>query len=229
MTNEVQTTSGLAALATGLKRAQQSAPSVGGKRYLSFKEGVWRIGKGGDEVNGERVLFNPMTYKTGYTLIQAKPFKALDEIMLPVTAGMVDVSELEKAPQGCEWKFTREIEGRALQGDKLEFIYGTSSYGGNKAMEPVIDEVLARVAEGLIYFCPIVELNASGYEHGDFNNRWIDTPDLTIVGWADMEGNPEGQEALPPADEEEPEQPAEEKAETEEEADEPPVRRRRRR
>src|SRR6056297_1084018 len=222
---------GLASLASGLQRVKKTAPAMGGKRYLSFgRDGEWSLGKNGDVMNGERVLFNVMTYRTGCSLVQAKPFKVHDEVLLLATAGVVDINDLEPAPKGSEWKFTRSIEGRAMAGDKAEFVFNTSSYGGNKAMEPIMDEVLARASEGSIYVCPIIELGDNWDDHDDWGKTY--EPILDVVGWADMEGNPEGQEALPAPDEGKEEQT---EAKTEEapgdageEADEPPARRRRR-
>lgn len=231
---------GLGGLVAGLKRHKTTRPAMGGKAYLKMaKDGEWTVGRGSDAMNGEKVVFNPNTIKTGYAAVESgeKKFKVHAEVMKLITEGAVDVTELDDMGSHIEWKFNQSIEGRFLTGDRQEFQYGTTSYGGQKALEAVTDAILERVASGEeVYLFPVVQIDSDWYDHPTWKKTY--EPILEIVGWADVEGVLEGatkkavEKQPEEAEEEAPELGEEEAPDTDNdagEADEPPVRRRRRR
>ena len=188
----------LGALTKGLKRTKATMPSFGGKPYAKFgKDGEWTIGKGGDAANGERVLLNIHSLKSGfvcwtnYDAKERRKNEKLGEVMVSALQGSVDPSTLED--HGWEWKPQQQIEGREMTGDRRDFIYVTSSMGGLEALDGVLDAVLERVEEGeAAYVYPVVELQDDWYEHPQWGKTY--KPVLAIVGWADMDGNYEGAE-----------------------------------
>lgn len=231
----------LGALTKGLKRTKATMPSFGGKPYAKFgKDGEWTIGKGSDAANGDRVLLNVHSLKSGfvcwtnYDPKERRKNEKLGEEMVSALQGSVDPSTL--TDHGWEWKAQQSIEGREMSGDMRDFVYTTSSMGGLEALDGVLDAVLARVEEGeAAYVYPVVELLDDHYEHPQWGKTY--KPVLKIVGWADMDGNYEGAEkpkqvTKAPEKEAEDNGPApepEDAPEPEEQDDEAPVRRRRRR
>lgn len=239
---------GLAGLAKGLKRSKTTRPTYGPRGYLKMgKDGIWALGRGGDGLNGDRVIFNPMTLMEGFAEVEStqKVYKVHSEEMMLVTEGSVEYDDLPDTPY--DWRFARQIQGRILVGNRENFTYSTHSYGGLKAMEVVTDLIEERLASGeTVYLFPVVELQSDHYDHTEWGKTY--EPVLDVVAWADADGVIEGAEKAKPKPkkvekEEAPEEPEVEEeeeveAETEDQsddteaeapADEPPVRRRRRR
>lgn len=231
----------LGALTKGLKRTKATMPSFGGKPYAKFgKDGEWTIGQGGDAANGDRVLFNIHSLKSGfvcwtnYDAKEKRKNEKLGEEMVSALQGSVDPSTLDD--HGWEWKPQQSIEGREMSGDKRDFVYNTSSMGGLEALDGVLDAVLGRIEEGeAAYVYPVVELLDEWYDHPQWGKTY--KPLLKIVGWADMDGNYEGEKSKRIAKEPEPEVEDDHGAEPQVEGgdgpddrdeDEAPVRRRRR-
>lgn len=234
-TQEVATIPSLGALASGLKRTRNSLPSFGGKAFLKFgKDGVWSTGKAGDSLNGDRLLLNTASIKAGYVCwtnypaSEKKKNEKLGEEMKAASMGSVDPLELPDT--GWDWKQQLHIEGRFLDGDKQEVQYTTSSLGGVEALDHIIEEITESIDAGEeIYLFPIVELKNDWYEHTQWGKTY--KPIIEIVGWADINGNPEPDDETAAIEKEaapEPVKQAEEPATEDGEADAPPVRRRRR-
>lgn len=229
---------GLAGLAGGLRRTKAAMPSFGGKGYLSFgKDGKWSFGKN-TAVDGERVVLNITTLKSGYVCWtnydpkERRKNEKLGEEMRLTTMGGVDPSTLPDL--GWEWKQQQSVEGRFLDGDREEFNYTASSLGGLEAMTTVIDAILGRIEDGeQVYLFPVVVLSSDWYEHRQYGKTY--KPVLEIEAWADVDGVIEGAKAASKRVEKaaettrhadpEPEQEAEPERD---EGEEPPVRRRRR-
>jgi hypothetical protein len=200
----------LAALMGGLKTNAKVAPEGGGKGYLKYAKGEWSFGKENVDVMGERIVVNPMEWRAGFVCwtnyskeqmaelkkkkLPAKN-KLLDEVLQRSIEGPVDEGDLPSFPDEptAEWRPVQQIEGRFLDGDREEFKYNTSSYGGRKALGEVNDAILSRLTRGeTVYLFPVLELGTDSYDHESYGTTH--TPVLTIVGWADTEGNMEGEE-----------------------------------
>lgn len=198
MGNEVGTpVQGLGALMAGARKTKAALPSFGGKGYLKFgKDGEWTLGQNGDAVNDEEVLFNINSYETGFVCWTNYPDgdkrknEKMGEVMQPVAQGPVDVSNLPD--YGWTWKPQLAINGRFVGGDKAEFQHVTSSMGGLEWLDSIFNLVLERIEDGeRVYVFPIVELQADSYQHSKYGK--IYKPSFEVTGWADVEGNIEGE------------------------------------
>ena len=210
MGTEITKKANLGALASGLKHARKQAPSVGGKAYLRFTKGDWGLGKEKVDVADEVVIFNTSSLRTGYecwtdyTKAQLKARKAegksqsnelLGEEMELATSGGVDPDDL---PDMGDWEWTtvQQIEGRFVNNDQREFIWTARSYGGLKAMGMMVDEILSRMSLGEEEFLmPVVRLETSSYDNKTYGE--VHEPVLTIVDWANIDGDREGAEEEP--------------------------------
>ena len=186
----------MGALVGALKRKRQSGPSYSIKGFLKFgKDGQWTIGQANTNVTDQRVMFNTLSIEMGYvcwTTYNDRKNELLGEKTLLLTDGDVDLNTLDD--HGFPWKPINKVAGRFLDSDMKgeEFSFGTSSYGGLKAMDGVLELIQERYASGEdAYVFPVVKLSSNSYQHAKWGKTY--EPILDVVAWADLDGNLEGE------------------------------------
>lgn len=195
-----------AGLRSGLATVKAQLPSsVGGLSYLRLlKDGQWVIGKNDDVVApGTEAVVNVLSIQHGYSCWtnrapgQGKNEK-LGEEMWGVTTPKTPVSQLPvhhdpRTQEHCEWKPQMSMELKFITGAQagVEALYAASSVGGLRVMGEIIDALMARLDEGTAYIFPIVEVSSTAYNHQSYGRTYV--PVMKIVGWADKNGNEDGE------------------------------------
>lgn len=244
MGTQVANRPNMSALMAGLKTAAGQAPASGGSGYLRFAQGDWLMGKEKTDVSDMVVIMNTDELRTGFVCWtdhtkkqiaerkkQGKPANELiDEKMALAVHGGVDPDSLENHDP-WEWQVQQEIAGRFIE-NETNFKFSTRSYGGLKAMRAMTEAIMERVvAEEEEFLYPVIRLETSSY----FNDTWnteVFEPVLTIIGWANVNGELEGELLEIEQEEDTPEERAAQvdaQDKPEGEAEDPPVRRRERR
>lgn len=175
-------------LATALQQSKiTETPAGGGTNYLrfAFETGEYFIGKDNDEVTGDEVLINTQSIKHGWILWSGgKPKKSFVPFTQDLPMPMEPIGEDQPA------------EGRSIMGaflpDGEPFQFDTSSYGGRKAIDQLLSQIQAKAATGSDYLYPKCRLDSESYQTTKGKKRTIFNPFLTIIGWCDMNGTPEG-------------------------------------
>jgi len=100
------------------------------------------------------------------------------------------------------YKDVRSFEMKCLDGadQGTEVIYKINSVGGIRAVAELLDAIHAQLAWAADYPCPVLTFSSDSYPHKKWGTIYV--PIFTVVGWADMNGNLQGddQPALPLAD-----------------------------
>jgi hypothetical protein len=76
----------------------------------------------------------------------------------------------------------------------VRFTLEVSTFGGRKAVDGIITELVQRFAQQSPYLFPQIELATDSYDHSSYGK--VFTPELKAVAWFDAEGNEEGAPAL---------------------------------
>ena len=201
----------MAALAAGLDRVSKQTAQTGFAGYLKFgKDGEWTLGTDETALNGRTGILNVTSLRNGYVCWtddpDAKQNEKKGEEMRSALEGPVDASRLPD--YGWPWREQIAIRGRFIAdgagGD--EFTYNTTSVGGKDALNGVLSASQERVAaymKGELdapFVFPIVSLEADSYKHAKWGKVY--KPLMEIVGWADEDGNVEGEYEAPAQDDE---------------------------
>jgi hypothetical protein len=199
-------------IAEGIAKSHIGAASATrGHTLLRMDKGVWLIGQNNEHPqDGASWLVNVTTFAHGRVVWHDS--QPLDEVMVPMWEPMPEMpSQLH--PTGEPYKAQLAVELRCMNGtDKgLTVLYKNSSMGGTEALFALKHAFQSRVEErgaGDPYIFPIVTLDSSNYpnkRHGGFTFK----PIFTITGWADINGDIEGEAPLAgPAPEPKPVKPA---------------------
>lgn len=210
--------SGLAALASlrsGLAQVRTQIPaSVGGQPLLRLlKDGQWVMGQEDSAItNGTEVIVNPMSFQSGYSCWtnraagQGKNELLGEEMwgigVLKPMAHDMPVHHDPRTQERCVWKDCLSVDMKLLNGpfDGQQTLYKVTSVGGVRGMTALLDAIMAKLDTGSEYICPILQLSSDNYQHKSYGRTYV--PVLEIVGWANMEGNEEGDDGAPtPVDE----------------------------
>lgn len=174
----------------GLKKAvtRRQISSDGGQFLKLSKAGVWNYGA--DEIEmeeGALLAINPESFSEGYIAWDRdNPGGPLGEEM---TSCMDDPVAKGSLPDvGAPWTEQVAFQAVVINGEDagVELIYKTSSKGGIKAFNKLINEILRHLEEnpGDDKIVPIIELGNDSYKHPKYGR--IYTPVLTIAQWASM-------------------------------------------
>ena len=209
------------------------------------KSGKWTSGKAKTPRGDATAIFNIASLQAGYscwTDYKDKKNKLVAEKMKLAVEGEIDMDDLPDVGE-WEWKFQQAISGTFID-DKKPFSYSTTSQGGLSALDTVLEAIDARIDDGEeVFLFPMVQFDHDTYDHDSWGETFV--PIFEIVGWADMDGVPEGgaeeeeepdpepkkvtkKKATKKKPEPEPEEEEEEEQVEGEQEEEAPVRRRRR-
>lgn len=176
----------------GAENYKASSP-ITGKPILRFvKSQQWFLGTANDDYTGESVALNPFTIRIGYVVWEGGQVVA-ETPLISFAQGWpaVDIGGLE----GREAARKFVVEGRHLGEGQQEFIFSVATFGGAKAMELLVDAIVAKARKGSSFMFPVVQLGSEVYRHREFGPTA--NPKFTIVGWMDANGAEEGVPALP--------------------------------
>lgn len=217
MTNAVANTAtnGLAVLSsirTGLAQVRASIPaSVGGQALLRMlKDGSWVMGREDNEVKaGTEAIVNPLSFMSGYSCwTNRQPGQGknenLGEEMWGIGASVPPVSALPqhhdpRTQELCSWRSQMSVEMKLIDGpfSGQQVMYKASSVGGTRALGDMLDAIMARIDSGTEYACPIIAIQSDHYNHNSYGKTY--TPNLSIVGWANIQGKEEADTGAPAA------------------------------
>ena len=171
-------------LKSTLAKYRAAAPTLGsGEQFLRLtRGGLWVFGADSVPAGDGRWIVHPMSFQHGYISWSDDdgPARVLGEIMVPFTEGVPPKIELEETGQPWADQVGFHIAGIE---EKATLVYKTTSLGGKRAHQGIIDAILARMDEDSVKIAPIVRLKSESYRH----KKWgeIFTPIFEIVGWAD--------------------------------------------
>lgn len=189
--------------------------SGAGKAFIQFKfeTGSFEYGRDKLDITGDRIVVNTMSFTHGWVLwVDGKNDKVVRSFIEDLPAPMP--GREDKDGDFCSPAEARGFEARFEDDNEALLVFETSSYGGRKGVDDLLNKVRARSGQGEKQFLfPVVELTADEPYKGK-KGKMIYNPLFKVVAWMDQDGNLEGEAARSI------EAPAEEEAEK-------PVRRRR--
>lgn len=187
-------TSAVASLLGGVK---VNVTPEGGTSFLSFdakRTGEWLLGADKEPCTGDVFSLDVASLKHGYILWH---MKKADRRLVAINQALPTPQEpiyyQVKGKEVCD----EASEARSLDGtfsDGTRFTLEMSTYGGRKAIDGIITELVNRFAQQSPFLFPQVALESDSYEHGQYGK--VFTPELRAVAWFDAEGNEEGAPAL---------------------------------
>lgn len=177
--------SSLAARVANAKMPAAAGAGVGGFLKFDFNSGDWTFGRDQDEVTGDVILINTNTICHGYILWhEAKATKVLatfdnDMPPAPPAKGNDQPSEARA--------FAAAFFDDGKPGEQMTF--ETNSFGGRKAVDAIIREVINRVTAGeTVSLYPLVKLSSDSYRNKTYHNKLIHNPVFEIIDWCDQNG-----------------------------------------
>lgn len=204
-------------MASALAMSAGTAGTGGGSDlFMRFtKFGEWTFGSDNTEAEEDSVwAVNPIGFTHGFIAWDQDNTSngPTGELMVSATQPMPAQDELPDV--AGSWAKCVGIALRCTNGEDegIQVVFKTSSTGGRKAYAELVQAVVAQLAKDPGSPVALVSLANDHYIHKTFGK--IFTPEINVVGWADMDGEAAAAEE---------EEPAEEPA-----AEEKPARRRRR-
>jgi hypothetical protein len=181
----------LAALQTALNKVDTSSIVGTGTPMLQFKregDGTWLFGqKRIIAEDGSRWAANPMSLKWGFICF-SDDNKVIGERLVSVSQPKPAIEELPD--KGSPWSEQWTVSLKCLDGTDAgtEVVYKPTTVGGLQAIAGLIDAVRNQLNGGQHdgKIVPIVRLEKSSYQHGQFGKVW--TPVLEIVSWMALDG-----------------------------------------
>lgn len=204
-------------LSAALSQSQIAPPTSGGKAFLKFdyKDGSFLFGRDQDEVTGDEIVVNTNSFCHGWILWdEGKPKKAMVSFVEQLPEPM------QNSAAGDEPTEARSFEARFMDDEDTIIQFETSSYGGRKGCDSLLNEIRMKSASGETEFLfPVVKLDSDSYKAK--KGGVIHNPVFNVVGWVNSAGKLQEQQKTLFAD-------SAEAPEQTEEKEEAPVRRRRR-
>jgi hypothetical protein len=218
MTNEMQKSTANAmamfqTLRAGVAQTRASMPAMsGGTPYLRLlRDGGWAMGAEDSPIaNGTEAIINPLSIQHGYSCWTDRGPKEgknekLGEEMWKITQVKKGVHELPqmvdpRTQANCTWKDQMSFELKMVDGKYAgqQAMYSATSVGGLRLIGEVLAALEAKLDTGSMYIFPVVRISSDSYQHSSYGKTY--TPVMEIVGWADMNGNEEGDDSAPAAD-----------------------------
>lgn len=185
-------------LAAALNSFSANKNALLGKALLKLtKQGTWVAGVDNEVLPAGTVLIvNPSSMSSGY--IAWYQSKIEGEVMQPLSMGPVDPAKLgpvnsgkcppgKSVPSGRGWEPQSSIDAITQTDVPLNLVYKSSSLGGMKVLLDLAGDIVMGFAENPKRAFPLVELGVDSYTHKEYG--LVYTPQLSIVGWLDEEGN----------------------------------------
>ena len=201
MANEVaKTKSAALAVAQNLKgklrQTRAQIPDQIAGAYLRFlQDGSWVFGSDSVDVTDEKVAVNPLSIQIGWTCWtdhKAEHGKTLKNECLGedmVGLGEAQTPKRELPDYGWPWREQVSVDVKVLTGPSKghQLTYKTSSVGGLRALNALIDQIMLQIDEDPAHIVPQVELGGDHYNHKTWGRTY--TPELRIVDWLTLDGD----------------------------------------
>lgn len=221
MTLPVDTNTLLTSLQTAKKQVVATDSSV---PFLRMTAGEWVYG--GDDMEVEedaRWAVNPNSFIMGY-IAWSVDGELEGEIMRPAGDDPVTMTECRNEDPDVKWTYQIGVQMVCINGEDegQAVIYKTNSYGGKKALNGLLDEVIRKIQSNPASdeIVPIIELKTNSYKHKKYGKTF--NPILEIDRWASLNDGFDNSD-------DEPNEDAEDDIEDEVEEQEPAPKRRRKR
>lgn len=186
-------------LGSGIAESRATTRLASGKPFLRMlKSGDWVFGQTSEEVQpGSWWAVNIMSLAHGWCCWVDTGNK--NELLGEVMDSMTRPKPAKPQPiNGTTFVEQRAFDLKCINGDDAgtEVQFKTNSLGGMKAADKLLAAIQTRLAQpdGRTYPLPVLELGEEYYEHSKYGR--IYTPVLAIVGWANMQGELEGERPL---------------------------------
>lgn len=172
-------------LAASLQKSQinSAATPAGGKAFIrfDFRTGNFTYGRDHDDITGQRIVVNTASIKHGWVLWHnGTPNKVLHsfiEALPPMPPAMGDDEASE----------SRAFEARFEDDPETLLVFETSSYGGRKGVDLLLQQCQAQAVKNPEYLFPIVELEAET-PYKAKTGAVIHNPHFHVVGWVNANG-----------------------------------------
>jgi hypothetical protein len=168
--------------------AFDQAPDDGARvvgEFIKFVRGGWFISNEPARINGTKLVaydYVKCWRKWDDKRIVASIFSE------PGTPFPTSAAACEAVDDGPgEWQEARYLYLSHPE-DGRDFTYGTSSAGGLRAVDGLIQQIKRIRLRGKPGAYPVVELGTTSYPHKEFGT--VDKPVLTVRHWVDMHGAP---------------------------------------
>ena len=169
------------ALLSGINQTVAAIPATGGADYLKLtKAGEWLYGAEETEAHPKSVwAINPHETEKGY--VSWGEGEKLGERTVRVFEP--DVNPADLPDTGASWDMQLGLSMVCVSGSDEGAVvkYSTTSKGGLRAIQDVLNKMAIRLSEGSDEFVPLVTLDSSSYRHKKYGK--IATPLLEIVQW----------------------------------------------
>ena len=192
-------------LMSGIAESRATTIIPGGKPFFRLmKNGRYVFGPNNEEMqDGSHWAVNIMSMAHGWSCwVDGGPNQA-NALAGEVMTAMTNPLPPRPDPIGdAAYKDQRSFEMKCLDGadQGTEVIYKINSVGGIRAVAELLDAIHAQLAWASDYPCPVLTFSSDSYPHKKWGTIYV--PIFTVVGWADMNGNLQGddQPSLPLAD-----------------------------
>lgn len=158
--------------------------SNGAKAFIrfDFKTGAFSFGRENEEITGDEVIVNTTSFSHGWVLwVNGTPSKVMRSFVEDIPEPMPN------SPTGDAPAEARGFEARFEDDPNTVLMFETSSYGGRKGCDTLLNAIRARSAGGeKEYLFPVVKLESESYRSKQGST--IHNPQFTIVGWVNQEG-----------------------------------------
>ena len=180
-----------ATLASALKKSKvdTSASAGSGVSYLTFSgnDGSYALGPEQEDVAGCSIVINPSSFVHGWILWhQQVPTKALTSFVNELPEKIPGKGRDEAAEaRGFQAAFL-PVDGE--EADETIIEYTTNSYGGRKAIDAVLNEMILRANGGEeVFLCPVISLESDSYMNKNYGKE-IHTPSFKVLDWMSVDG-----------------------------------------
>jgi len=184
--------------ALAVSKVQSEGPSNAGKAFIrfDFKTGSYSYGRDQEDITNDNIVVNTSSFVHGWVL------------WTNGTPNKVQRSFVEELPDpmpgnanGDQPSESRGFEARFEDDPETVLVFETSSYGGRKGCDNLLNAIRIRSAGGeQEYLFPVVQLASESYKAKQGGT--IHNPVFNIVGWMNQEGELEGNTAKLDAPEE---------------------------
>jgi len=158
-------------------------------RYDSYS-GDWTFGKDSEEITGEIVTIITNSIVHGWhRWVDREVFKRMVSFLddLPEKPGNVE-DRKGKVQVANEARGFQCVMGEGE--DSVQMSWEHSTDGCRRAIDNVLEAMMARAQEEAIFLYPVVKLgNDKPYENSYKDGEMIYPPTLELVGWRDADGN----------------------------------------
>jgi hypothetical protein len=166
-----------------LQDYRDTAPALGDATpYLRLtRQGDWVYGPDGVPAGQGRFIIHPASFQHGYISWSDDdgPARVLGEVMVPFSEPDPGRDALPETGTSWDEQIAFMIAG---VDSKVTLLYKTTSLGGRRANQRIIEAILSR-DDSDSNTAPVVKLEVDSYRHKKYGEIFV--PIFDIVGWAD--------------------------------------------